>query len=253
MILFYNNMGDANSLIDNTKAALAQYKASMMISQQLVEQDPSNTQFKRDLSVSHNKLGDSYQRQGDTKDALAQYQAATVIREKLLNNNQPQTGYDLIYSLKRLGQTYSQVGNYTSAAKHSARVIQLRDIGVGVVLTENQIVELNQHKNDYLNWSWYALHTDDVGAVVPTLSKVINYLPEGDEAIVELSTNLAHAYLINSDYDSAVALYGKYKGFAFSDGRLWDDVIVEDIETLQKNGVTHPSFSRILEEVFSAQ
>jgi eukaryotic-like serine/threonine-protein kinase len=51
--------------------------------QRLTQRDPDNTDWQRDLSVSHNRVGDIYQAQGRLADALREYEAVLAIAERL--------------------------------------------------------------------------------------------------------------------------------------------------------------------------
>ena len=64
-------------------AARAAYQASKDIRTRLAAADPANTQWQRDLSVSHNKLGDVAIAAGDLAAARAAYQASLDIFSRL--------------------------------------------------------------------------------------------------------------------------------------------------------------------------
>ena len=51
--------------------ALAAYRKALAIREALAAHDPANTEWQRDLSVSHNKIGDVLVTQGDGAGALA--------------------------------------------------------------------------------------------------------------------------------------------------------------------------------------
>lgn len=48
--------------------------------------------------------------------------------------------------------------------------------------------------------------------------------------------NLAHAYLLNKRFDQAKAIYVKYAGTIFDDGRKWNDEVLNDFRQLRKAG-----------------
>ena len=60
--------------------ALAAYQADLAIAEGLVKRDPTNTEWQRDLSVSHSQIGDVMVAQGDGAGALTAYQAGLVDR-----------------------------------------------------------------------------------------------------------------------------------------------------------------------------
>ena len=57
-------------------AARTAYQASLDIAERLAAADPANTEWQRDLSVSHNKLGDVATAAGDLAAARTAYQAS---------------------------------------------------------------------------------------------------------------------------------------------------------------------------------
>jgi hypothetical protein len=85
--------------------ALAAYQAGLEIAEGLAKRDPANTQWQRDLSVSHDRIGDVLVAQGDGPGALAAYQAALVIREGLAKRDPANTLWqvDMAVSCAKLG------------------------------------------------------------------------------------------------------------------------------------------------------
>ena len=64
-------------------AARTAYQASLDIAARLAAADPANTEWQRDLSISHNKLGDVAVAAGDLAAARTAYQASLDIRTRL--------------------------------------------------------------------------------------------------------------------------------------------------------------------------
>ena len=71
----------------------------------LAARDPANTQWQRDLSVSHNKIGDVLAAQGDGPGALAPYRKALAIRDALAARDPANAQWrtDVAVSCARLG------------------------------------------------------------------------------------------------------------------------------------------------------
>jgi tetratricopeptide (TPR) repeat protein len=63
--------------------ALTEYRADLAIAERLVAADATNTEWQRDLSVSHNRVGAVLQAQGDPAGALTEYRAGLAIAERL--------------------------------------------------------------------------------------------------------------------------------------------------------------------------
>ena len=55
----------------------------MTIAQKLAASDPSNSEWQRDLSISHDRIGDTQGEHGDLAEALKSYQAGMAIAQKL--------------------------------------------------------------------------------------------------------------------------------------------------------------------------
>lgn len=75
------------------------------ISERLAARDPANTQWQRDLSVSHNNIGDVLTAQGDLPAALAAYRKELEITERLAARDPGNIvwQHDLVVSFHRMG------------------------------------------------------------------------------------------------------------------------------------------------------
>ena len=80
-------------------------------------------------------------------------------------------------------------------------------------------------------------------AALPTAEKAIALLK--DDRACPARMNLAHAYLFNGEFDKAKAIYEKYLGSAFEDGRKWNDELRSDFKLLREAGRDHPDMKRI--------
>ena len=79
--------------------------------------DPANTEWQRDLSISHNKLGDVARAAGDLAAARAAYQAALDIRVRLAAADPADTGWqrDLSVSHNKVGDVARAAGDLAAA------------------------------------------------------------------------------------------------------------------------------------------
>ena len=175
------------------------------------------------------------------------------IRKKLValdsNNNQLQE--ELLWSYSNIAQIYYKKKEVVLAEKSMRSGIVNAGIDVqSQHLTEQKLQLLKMRSGSYLSWSWYALFTQKINQVPSVLEKVINYLPGNKDETVVLHINLAHAYLLTGSYKSAKAIYEKFKGYKFQDGTTWDKAIIADFVALKKDGLTHPDFARVANEVF---
>ena len=65
-----DRIGDVLLAQGDRAGALAAYRKGLAIAEKLAARDPANTDWQRDLSVSHNKIGDVLVAQGDGEGAL---------------------------------------------------------------------------------------------------------------------------------------------------------------------------------------
>jgi predicted negative regulator of RcsB-dependent stress response len=108
-----NGRGDVLVAQGDGPGALAAYQASLAIAEGLAKHDPANTQWQRDLSVSHERIGDVLVAQGDGPGALAAYQAGLTIREGLAKRDQANTEWqrDLSVSYNKIGDVLVAQGD----------------------------------------------------------------------------------------------------------------------------------------------
>jgi predicted negative regulator of RcsB-dependent stress response len=106
-------LGDILRTSKNLQAAAVAYAAAMRLTEQQLATDPSNTQWQRDLSVSHDRIGDVLVAQGDGPGALAAYRKGLAIREALAARDPANTQWqrDLAVSHNRIGEVLVAQGD----------------------------------------------------------------------------------------------------------------------------------------------
>lgn len=95
---------------------------------------------------------------------------------------------------------------------------------------------------DYNNLGWYYILTKQ-------FLKATKYLKEGeklDETELIIKGNLAHAYLLSGDLESAKAIYVKYKTQNVDEKTSWCQMVKGDFEALKSKGISCEQFSEIL-------
>jgi hypothetical protein len=75
--------GDVFITLGDVPYALAAFRGGIALCDRLAAADPANTEWQRDLSVSHDLIGDVLVAQGDGAGALDAYRAGLTIRERL--------------------------------------------------------------------------------------------------------------------------------------------------------------------------
>jgi hypothetical protein len=79
--------------------------------------------------------------------------------------------------------------------------------------------------------------------------KAIKFLKEGeklDDSELLIKLNLAHAYLLNSNYSSAKVIYKEYQSQNVTDSISWTEKVKLDFEVFKKAGMQNNDFERIL-------
>lgn len=97
--------------------------------------------------------------------------------------------------------------------------------------------------------SWYLLFSkkykeaEDAAreALNPGFKKPGNYDPEMEYA----KANLAHALLLQNKFDDAKKIYESLKGRNYIDGTSYVSMCLDDIDQLEKAGITHKDFEKI--------
>jgi tetratricopeptide (TPR) repeat protein len=130
LLVSHIKVGDVQVAYGEWAAALASYRAGLVIAERLVQTDPANTEWQRDLSVLHNRIGDVQAEHGDRAAAMASYRAALVIAQQLVQINPGDTEWqrDLSVSHNKIGDI--QVGDGERAAA-------LASYGAGLLIREH--------------------------------------------------------------------------------------------------------------------
>jgi len=113
------------STTQNTEDALPLMQKAHEAYSAMVELDPSNSDFQRDLSVSYTKLGDFELRLGNTDAALQHYNNALTIALTPVLRDPSNSGFqrDLSISYEKLGDIELRLGNSDAALQHYNNVL----------------------------------------------------------------------------------------------------------------------------------
>jgi len=116
-------MQKADQVLKNDKLnpadALPLYQQAQTAISKLSQQDPRNTEFQLDLSVSYDRTGDLQLRLGNTNAALKAYQDSLAIRQTLTKLDPSNTEFqrDLSVSQEQIGNLQLRLGNTNAAIK----------------------------------------------------------------------------------------------------------------------------------------
>ena len=114
---FYTEQGDRARSYASLVEASRDYREAHRLAKQLTDGDPANTDWRRDLSVSHNKIGNVLVAQGDGAGALAAYRKAHEIFNSLVAHDPANTGWqrDLSVSNEKIGDALVAQGDGDAA------------------------------------------------------------------------------------------------------------------------------------------
>jgi tetratricopeptide (TPR) repeat protein len=110
-------LGDIAKARGSLGQALAAYRAAEELAERLAKADADNTQWRRDLSVSHDRIGDVLVAQGKLAEALAAFQASLATAERLAKTDADNTQWqrDLSVSQEKIGDVLMAQGTLAGA------------------------------------------------------------------------------------------------------------------------------------------
>ncbi|MDP1611188.1 MAG: DUF4062 domain-containing protein [Sulfuritalea sp.] len=122
-------LGDAQVVAGQGATAMSSFGAAFKIAETLAARDPANTEWQRDLSVSHDRIGDVLVAQGDGGGALAAYRKALAIRETLAARDPANTQWqrDLSISHDRIGNVLAAQGDGGGALAAYRKALAIRE------------------------------------------------------------------------------------------------------------------------------
>jgi tetratricopeptide (TPR) repeat protein len=112
-----NGLGDVSLLTGDLVNAHTAYMRALRLAEGRLATDPANTQWQRDLSVSHDRIGDVLVAQGDGAGALGAYRAGLAISEALAARDPANTQWqrDLSVSHNKIGDVLVAQGDGAGA------------------------------------------------------------------------------------------------------------------------------------------
>jgi tetratricopeptide (TPR) repeat protein len=122
------NLGDTNVQQGRLQEALSVYQHGLAIAKQLVKQDPSSAELKRDLSLSYNKVGSVLEAQGKLQEALDAYGQSLEIRRSLIDREKSNEVWqrDLSVSYERIGDVLLEQGKLPAALEVYQQSLDIR-------------------------------------------------------------------------------------------------------------------------------
>lgn len=175
--------------------ALAQYQACNALIQRLVEQDPHNTDWQHELSVSHHDIADVLQQLGNFTEALNEYHAGRAVMQWLVQFDPKNADWqrDLAASHNRVGRVLHAQGKLPEALTEYQAY---KTITAGLAESDPENTELQRELSVSLNC---------VGAVLLALRKLPEALAEY-EAGKAITARLVEQDPTNADWQRELSL-----------------------------------------------
>ena len=123
------NQGDLLIARGDLSGALQNYRDALALDDKLAKQNPGNTDWQHQLSISYERVGDVLSDQGDLPGALQNYRDALAIRDKLTKDDPSKAGWqrDLSVSYEKVGDGLSAQGDLPGALKNYRDSLANRD------------------------------------------------------------------------------------------------------------------------------
>jgi tetratricopeptide (TPR) repeat protein len=155
-------LGDVHAAREEHDAAMAAYAEAQREVKSLVEREPGNAGFKRDLSVTCDRIGDMHVANGRLDAALESYRQSLEIAEALakLDPQNPIWQHDLSVSHDRIGEILDQKGDRDEALESFRR---------GLAIAE----ALTSRDGDNVQWQWdLSVSHDRIGDILIAQGKL---------------------------------------------------------------------------------
>jgi hypothetical protein len=147
--------------------------------------------------------------------------------------------------IKRACKANMEAGNYKDAAHWNKELARLLATKVAQVEETDKSFSALQlrYLGTLLNLSWCQLYTKDFPAALGSTEAGLKLHP----ASLPLQTNRAHALLFLGRTAEAEELYRKYIGqkIEADSQKTWEQVVLDDFDQLEKDGLHNPQFDRI--------
>lgn len=245
----YEEVGEVQLKQGDLAGALKSYQSDVA-TQRLSQSKPGNADWQRDLSVALNQLGDVQMRQSDLAGALKSYRDGLTVISQLAQFNPGNTDWqrDLSVSLNKVASAQTKQGNVADALNsyHSSLAAMQRLITLEPG-NRNWQGDLSFVEDRIGAIGYFGVLAHDFATALQAVDEAIALQPNR----LRLYANRANALMFLRRTDEARALYLKYRGQKFSDGKVWQSVVLGDFVEPRKAGLTNPLMDEI-EKTFAS-
>lgn len=240
----YNNIGLANLYIKEYSNALEFYNKAYLIYGKLWELNPTKYGLVYANTISN--LGLAAENFNEYETALRYYNEALILFEKL-SEKQPKF-YDIYKGMMlfNIGHTYNKQKVYN---------LSLLNLNKAIIIYEKATLSDNTFSiflsSIYGSLAWNYLFMKDFSSSEKAALEAINPTRfekpyDYDKKIEWVNTNLALALLYQGKYNEAEKIYTNLKDKPYKDA-TYRETFLNDLDELEKAGITHPDVAKIRE------
>ncbi len=123
----FSQQGHVFKAIGKYDDALAKYQQSLDIREKILQRDPTNLIFQKDVASSLDNFGDIYKMYGDSKKAMENYKASLAIRQDHVEKSplNPYALSDLTLSLTKIGDMQKIQGDLNGALQNFKECVRI--------------------------------------------------------------------------------------------------------------------------------
>lgn len=238
-----NNLGNLYSEKKEFTSAEAAYLQALQIQRRLAETDPKT--YEPHLAMTQNNLGYLYFKKKNFTQAEFYLNEAFFLNEKLINQYSDVYFPSAIQSAANLINLFIAVNDTSQELPNKAVLPARWDV------LNHKLFKLAKLDTSLAtlyvsycgNYSWYALFARKFKEAELAATKAYDV----DSTQVWIKTNLAHALLFQNRYIEAIQVYKELKPLKNEESKSYATICLEDLEALEKQGITHKDVSRIRE------
>jgi tetratricopeptide (TPR) repeat protein len=222
--------------------ALTEARAALAAAERMGAQDPKNIiMVQNPLAWAHLLIGAILKEQGDHIQAMKELMTGLEIYRHL-SDQDPSNAmfqFQVVNGGTMLAYVLHAQKKYDEALQAFASA---RDILEQLIARspDNRMYQSTLLEN-YKSTTWPFLLTQRPNEAIGAASKGL----EIDPTSSFLKINLAHAYLLTSQFEKAKTNLSRKQDVKLPDGRGFAQVVLKDFKDLREAGVTHPDIKRI--------
>lgn len=238
----FHARGNLLSNRDQFDEALTDYRKAAGFEKAAIELAPKVPVYLSNLSIIYEDIGRVHELRGELSQALKNFDQERQALEDAMSigSDDLQTNMglaeDLAQSYNNLGRAYGRLGEYRRAIHYHEKA---RDIGETLAQANPNDALTSLLAATHGQLAYIELFNHNADAAIANAKKGL----ELDPSQTWISTNLAHAYLFDGQYQEAKRIYMENKNV--SEQLAFADAVLADFKEFRRKGLSHPDMARI--------